>query len=95
MSSSSASASESGASVVDGSASDSVTGPGQSPARVHRDSRLVPDYTRRITLSPQSRWPDALCGRAISMGCRPYAIFSEEENFLIAHAKLFRCVSSW
>ena len=24
-----------------------------------------------------------------------YAIFSEEENFLIAHVKLFRCVSSW
>ena len=53
--------------MVDGSASESVTGPGQSPAQVHRDSRLVPDYTRRITLSPQSRWPDALCGRAISM----------------------------
>ena len=59
-SSSSASASESGASVVDGSASESVTGPGQSPALAHRDSRLASNCTRRITLSPQNRWPDGL-----------------------------------
>jgi len=47
--------------VVDRSASESVTGPGQSPARVHRDSRLFPDYTRRITLSP----PKSLAGCAM------------------------------
>ena len=94
-SSSSAAASESGPSVVDGSASESVTGPGQSPARVHRDSRLVPEYTRRITLSPQIRRPDALCGPATSISGSLYAIFSEEENFLIARVKIFPCDSSW
>jgi hypothetical protein len=94
-SSASASASESGASVVDGSASESVTGPGQSPAQVHRDARLVPGYTRRITLSLQSRWPGG-CGDAQYAGpCHLYVIFSEEENFLIAHAKILPCASSW
>jgi hypothetical protein len=27
--------------------------------------------------------------------CRLHVIFSEEENFLIAHVKLIRCVSPW
>ena len=95
-SSASASASESGASVVDGSASESVTGPGQSPARVHRDSRLVPGYTRRThVITPKSLAGRGVRTRNIQVHATSHVIFSEEENFLIAHAKIFPCVSSW
>jgi hypothetical protein len=43
--------------------------------------------------------PKSLAGRGVrtrnTVLLLPFVIFSEKENFLITHAKIFQCVSSW